>query len=115
MFDGTLLELVQQYSPNYSNGDYNNDGIVDAADYTYWRNRIGQHVNLGTGADGDLSGVIDAGDYDIWKANFGKLVPNVPPGAGAGSVAGVPEPTALALLLAALLNALLCCRPRAGS
>ena len=30
VFDGTLLELLQQFSPNYSNGDYNNDGIVDA-------------------------------------------------------------------------------------
>jgi GH25 family lysozyme M1 (1,4-beta-N-acetylmuramidase) len=114
VFDGTLLELLQQHSPNYSHGDYNNDGVVDAADYTYWRDRIGQSVNMGTGADGDLSGVVDLGDYDVWKANFGKLVPNVPAGAGAQSAVGVPEPAAAGLLLLAVMNHLLCRRHRSG-
>lgn len=102
VFDGTLLELLQQYSPNYSNGDYNNDGIVDAGDYSYWRDRLGQTVNLGTGADGDLSSVIDEGDFEIWRANFGKLVPNVPAGAGATTLTGVPEPAACLLIVIAL-------------
>jgi hypothetical protein len=45
-------------------GDYNGDGIVDAADYTIWRDSEGQTVERrGLGADGDLSGVIDTADY----------------------------------------------------
>ena len=112
VFNGTLLEMLQQYSPTYSNGDYNNDGIVDAGDYVYWRDRIGQSVNFGTAADGDLSGVVDAGDYQIWKANFGKLVPNVPAGAGALSVAAAPEPATVVLLWAALMGISLCRRER---
>ena len=62
-------------------GDYNVNGVVDAADYTVWRNTLGQDVAAGTGADGDQSGKIDAGDYTFWKTNFGNNVP----GSGAGS------------------------------
>lgn len=102
LFDGTFQELIEQHAINYSNGDYNNDGIVDAGDYSFWRDRVGQTVNMGTSADGDLSGVIDEGDFAIWRTNFGKLVPNVPAGAGALSGAGVPEPTVCLLIATAL-------------
>jgi hypothetical protein len=53
-------------------GDYNENGIVDAADYTLWRNTLGTSVANGTGADGNANGTIDQGDYDNWKANFGR-------------------------------------------
>ncbi len=105
VFDGTLLQLLQQFSPNYSNGDYNNNGVVDAADYVYWRNRIGQTANIGTGADGDLSGIVDIGDYNIWKANFGMSVPHIPAGAGGLSFAGVPEPASVVLVAFAMVFA----------
>ncbi|MEX2091931.1 MAG: LamG-like jellyroll fold domain-containing protein, partial [Pirellulales bacterium] len=52
-------------------GDYNQDGIVDAADYTVWRNSMGQEVSAYHGADGNGSGDVDAGDYQVWKSNFG--------------------------------------------
>jgi hypothetical protein len=64
-------------------GDYNLDGTVNAADYTVWRNSLGQEVSKYSGADGDGSGVIDAGDYGVWKMNFGNTTP---PGAGSASV-----------------------------
>ena len=51
-------------------GDYNGDGIVDAADYTVWRDSLGSTTALA--ADGDNNHVIDQADYDIWKTNFGK-------------------------------------------
>ena len=71
-------------------GDYNGDGVVDAADYTVWRNTLGNTVPIGTGADGDQSGEIDAGDYTFWKSRYGNFVPGV----GSGSLsATVPEPT----------------------
>jgi len=79
---------------NPANGDYNLNGVVDAADYVVWRNTFGLTSPLN--ADGNLNGTIDAGDYDVWKANFGKLI------TGSGNALGaaaVPEPCG-ALLLA---------------
>lgn len=52
-------------------GDYNFDGIVDAADYTVWRDSLDAIVPANTGADGDGSGVVDAGDYTVWRSNYG--------------------------------------------
>ena len=52
-------------------GDYNLNGVVDAADYTVWRNTLGQ-VADGLAADGNASGTIDAGDYDVWKSTSAK-------------------------------------------
>ena len=61
-------------SPQPKQGDYNNNGIVDAADYVVWRKTLGQEVlNAGDGADGDESGFIDQGDYDFWRARFGLI------------------------------------------
>jgi GH25 family lysozyme M1 (1,4-beta-N-acetylmuramidase) len=105
IYTGTFLQMLQQYSPNYSNGDYNNNTIVDAADYVLWRRTMGNSVNPGVAADGDLSGTIDAGDYTTWRANFASTVPNVPAGAGAG-FASVPEPASSLLLIIATLTIL---------
>ena len=80
-------------------GDYNHNGVVDAADYVLWRSTLGQAASpTGSGADGDQNGMIDAGDYDFWRARFG----NLPAGLGSGS--NVPEPsTALGCLTAVTL------------
>lgn len=77
-------------------GDYNKDGIVDAADYTVWRNTLGSITELA--ADGDASGTVDEGDYDMWKANFGNTLGGSGWGAnGDEGLASVPEPAALTL------------------
>ncbi|WP_145284274.1 glycoside hydrolase family 113 [Pirellulimonas nuda] len=81
------------------NGDYNGDGVVDAADYTLWRDSLGQNVTAGQGADGDANGVVDAGDYDLWRQSFGAVVP--PTAAASGGSSGVPEPGAGVLLMLA--------------
>lgn len=79
-----------------NNGDYNGNHIVDAADYTVWRDALGKSVVPGSGADGNNNGVIDSGDYTFWKSRFGMLV-----GSGAGSSpATVPEPASWLMLLA---------------
>jgi hypothetical protein len=72
-------------------GDYNHNGFVDAADYTIWRDTLGQTVPLGTGADGYVSGEIDEGDYTMWKNNFGDSVPT------AGRAAEIAEPVSIAI------------------
>jgi hypothetical protein len=61
-------------------GDYNEDDIVDAADYVVWRKTLGTTgVPAYSGADGDGDTAIDNDDYDVWSENFGEVV-----GGGAG-------------------------------
>jgi hypothetical protein len=74
-------------------GDYNNNGVVDAADYVLWRDG-GPLQN-----EVDTPGTVNAADYTEWRARFGNTS-----GSGSGLGAGaVPEPTtALLALLAGL-------------
>ncbi|MEX2306101.1 MAG: hypothetical protein WD738_00815 [Pirellulales bacterium] len=78
-------------------GDYNKDGKVDAADYVIWRKTLGSTTDLA--ADGDGSLKIDVVDYMYWKRNFGNMLGS---GSGAGSLAGVPEPGTMLLLIVGL-------------
>lgn len=73
------------------NGDYNQDGVVDAADYVVWRKTIG----------GQFA-------YDAWGTHFGTT-----PGSGSGFASGsaVPEPTTWALAALAFIAALACRTP----
>ena len=65
-------------------GDYNLSGVVDAADYTVWRNTLGQTGLIPySGADGDGDGQVDTDDYQVWKANFG----NTSAGPGSAAIA----------------------------
>ena len=61
-------------------GDYNNDGKVDAADYTVWRDHLGQTFALPNEMPGVTTGMVTQEDYDYWKAHFGAMA-----GSGAGS------------------------------
>jgi hypothetical protein len=70
-------------------GDYNHNGIVDAADYVVWRRTLGEAVPLGTGADGNSDGQITQADYDIWRAHFGQ---SSAMGTSLGLSENVPEP-----------------------
>ena len=69
-------------------GDYNSNGIVDAADYTVWRDALGQSgLTPFSGADGDGDGEITQADYGVWKSHYGETLP--PPGAGSVAIADV--------------------------
>jgi hypothetical protein len=99
-------------------GDYNGNGVTDAADYVIWRKTLGEMGPVGncdpnntcTGNPivfGDMRAngavlagytqTIDAADYEFWRANFGKSVDE----SGVGSGAAVPEPTAVLMILLA--------------
>lgn len=75
-------------------GDYNANGTVDAADFTVWRNMLGQ-AGEGLAADGNGDRMITQLDYDVWKAHFGQTAGS---GSGASANASVPEPVTLVLL-----------------
>jgi hypothetical protein len=89
-------------------GDYNGNGIVDAADFTVWRDHLGQTFQLTNEDPDNLDGQVTSADYDFWKAHFGES------GAGSGALAntGVPEPATVWLLLIAAQAS--CCR-RSGA
>lgn len=70
---------VVQQSKAVPLGDYNENGIVDAADVVVWRKN-----------DGTQQG------YDTWRANFGKIARS---NSGATANAAVPEPETGVLLL----------------
>jgi hypothetical protein len=99
--NGIQLVSVSAAGPT---GDYNGNGVVDAADYVVWRDTFGQAAAPpGSGADGNGNGTIDPGDFDFWKSRFGNSVP----GAGLGSSSVIPEPGSLSLLVV-LVSVALC-------
>ena len=57
-----------QFVPGLT-GDYNSDNMVDAADYSVWRDTLGSTSDLR--ADGDGDHVVGPGDFAVWKQNFG--------------------------------------------
>ena len=94
-----LAQWLSGFVGNLLPGDFNDDGAVDASDYTLWRDSLARQVTFFSSADGNGNGVIDQADYDAWVANFGDTS-----GGGAGAV---PEPAAAMLMLAALSSVIL--------
>jgi hypothetical protein len=96
----SYMRAVAPTMPSTATGDYNENGVVDAADYVLWRDTLDQTVTApGSGADGNMSGTVDAADYDFWRARFGNMAP-IP---GVGSISGaftaaVPEPASAVML-----------------
>ena len=81
----TLSEVVAKI------GDYNNDGKVDAADYTVWRDHLGQTFTL-PNRDPVNTGAISNSDYTSWKNHFGASRPWQPGRrSGAGAKHAVPD------------------------
>jgi hypothetical protein len=74
-------------------GDYNDNGVVDAADYVAWRDGgtlANEVATLGT---------VTPEDYDEWRSRFGNTA-----AVGSGhSVSGVPEPAGCVLTLIAIM------------
>jgi T5SS/PEP-CTERM-associated repeat protein len=84
VYTPTGLSMQVSSIPDLLPGDFNNDGSVDAADYSVWRDGLG---TLYTQAD-----------YNDWKANFGQVRAV---GSG-GLAAAAPEPTTGVLLAGTL-------------
>ncbi|TWT34045.1 Pectate trisaccharide-lyase precursor [Posidoniimonas corsicana] len=80
-------------------GDYNDDGQVDAADYTVWRDSLG--AQAGALPNDPHLGPIGDAQYQTWRANFGQTRE---PATFPFAPTAAPEPAA-ALLLMLLLAA----------
>jgi hypothetical protein len=101
-FDDLVGSLVP---PNPSVlGDYSNNNVVDAADYTVWRDHLGQAFTL-PNRDPTNSGNVNQQDYTYWKGRFGAT-------SGAGALGGgaVPEPATGLLALLGLCGLALIAR-----
>jgi autotransporter-associated beta strand protein len=92
-----LLDVTTLVVPG-APGDYNDDGIVDAADYAVWRANDGGGTALPN--DNGLGTPIRAEHYDLWVDHFGEMAPGS--GGGYGSPAAAPEPASALLVLFAL-------------
>lgn len=88
-------------------GDYNDDGEVNIADYTVWRDNLGGDSIL----PNDMTpGLTDASDYSVWKQNFGASIPGAA-ALGSGSHS-VPEPSAVFGMVSLVGAAALCLKRR---
>ena len=72
-------------------GDYNENGVVDTADYVVWRNSVGPNMM----PNDPTPGTVDDLDYTFWRSRFGATSDS---GSAAGFAATtVPEPTTLCI------------------
>lgn len=71
-------------------GDFNNDGAVNIADYTVWRDNLGSSFPLAGNGDETQgsAGLVDAADYQLWKLAFESPT---------FAAVSVPEPTTFTL------------------
>lgn len=76
-------------------GDYNEDDIVDAADFVVWR-KAEQTGVADLPNDNDDPGNIGPAEYALWRANFGSTLPGSGSGLGGGAV---PEPASVVLVM----------------
>lgn len=92
LYDNVMVTRLSSGNPI---GDYNDDGIVNAADYTVWRDRMGQEFTLPNEDPSATPGMVTSHDYDVWKSAFGNS------GSGSGAIVrgAVPEPASFLLLM----------------
>lgn len=97
----TATEVVLSDFASIVAGDFNDDGTVDIADYTVWRDNLGAADESALNGNGTGDGVIDESDYALWQTFFGLTAP----ASLNASQAQVPEPSTLILIAGVCLVA----------
>ncbi len=82
IYDNVVVTMMSQGLV----GDYNGDSFVNAADYTVWRDSLGENVTAGSGADGSGDGIINQADYNTWTEHYAETD-------SVSQSSTVPEPT----------------------
>ena len=88
--------LTSEAAPQLD-GDYNDNGIIDAGDYVVWRSVMA--AGTGSLVNDPTPGTVDSTDFDYWKLHFGETSGG---GAGAAALSAVPEPCSALLALLAV-------------
>ena len=105
--DNSTLDVIRAAAAQMNGlvtarGDANGDGQVDGGDLALWQQNydpLGLHANTWAMGDWNADGMIDGGDLALWQQNYDPLGVNALE-ALEFSVASVPEPTAISLVLA---------------
>ena len=106
-FDGDPTAPIHSYSFTVPKpmlaGDYNDDQVVDAADFTVWRDLLGSMTALPN--ESETPGSVTKEDFDAWRAHFGETLV-------VGAAVAVPEPASWALV--AIASPVLLAAPQIG-
>jgi hypothetical protein len=97
--DIVLIGLDSMVISDGLDGDFDGNDIVDARDYTVWRDNLGGDSSVLNG-NGSGAATVVPGDYEIWKTNFGMTAS----GSGGLAASAVPEPASAALVLMTVLG-----------
>ncbi|WP_428305346.1 hypothetical protein [Lacipirellula sp.] len=96
------LAIVQTAAASLP-GDYDDNGLVDGADFLAWQRAFGGATPLHN--ETASPGIVDAEDLNVWKQHFGVN------GDASTAVVQVPEPSAFALALV-VIAPFACRKPR---
>ena len=80
--------------PPAANGDFNGDGSITGSDFLLWQRQAGT-TGLLLAADANQDGSVDQTDLQVWQAAYAQAQ---------SPAATVPEPTATALVCAAIVG-----------
>lgn len=93
------IAVFEQVAFTLLPGDFNNDRVVDAADYCVWRDNLGDSEESSLNWSGDGMNGVDAGDYALWRSQFGQTFSASP----SSSKMSAPDPDSVLIAAAALL------------
>jgi hypothetical protein len=95
VFNIDNIQLWNSTTPTGVPGDFNEDDVVDAADYVMWRKLLGTSPLPN---DDGIGGNASQAHYNLWREHFGETA--------SGSGGAVPEPASAMLTLTAIVGML---------